>query len=72
MILNCVFQVYNAVLVLLVQATSCVDLQGLNDSAGTFRWYYDGRVACYSNTGKLDGRWQIAAACFVAVSIFLF
>jgi hypothetical protein len=66
--LNFVLQVYNAVLVLLVQATSCLDLQDLNDSAGTFRWYYDGRVLCYSNNGKLDGRWQIAASFFVAVS----
>jgi|LauGreSuBDMM15SN_2_FD.fasta_scaffold270300_1 hypothetical protein len=64
-------QVYNAVLVLLVHASSCVNLEGFNESVDTLRWFYDGRVVCFSNSGKLDGQWQIAAAVFVAVSCIL-
>ncbi len=55
-------------LVLLVNASSCVTLEGFDDAGGTSRWFYDGRVACFTDRGKLDGRWQIAAAVFVAVS----
>jgi hypothetical protein len=69
--LKILLQVYNAVLVLLVHATSCVNLEGFNESVDTLRWYYDGRVVCFSNNGKLDGRWQIAAVVFVAVSCLL-
>ena len=61
-------QVYNAVLVLLVNASSCVTLEGFDDAGGTSRWFYDGRVSCFTYRGKFDGRWQIAAAVFVAVS----
>ena len=43
-------------------------LEGFDDAGGTSRWFYDGRVACFTDRGKLDGRWQIAAAVFVAVS----
>jgi hypothetical protein len=55
---------YSALLSLLVQCTTCININGLEidgHPSVELRWFYDGRVACFSDLGKLPGRWQIAA-----------
>jgi hypothetical protein len=58
---------FSAVASLLMQGTACIRLSGLLDVSNEFRWIYDGRVACFSDSGELPGRWQVAAAIGVAV-----
>jgi hypothetical protein len=58
---------FNAVAILLMQGTACFRLDGFPDAAGKLRWIYDGRVACFSNDGDFQGRWQIASAFGVAI-----
>ncbi len=55
---------YSALLSLLVQCTTCVNIKGLEidgHPSAELRWFYDGRVACFSDSGKLPGLWQVAA-----------
>jgi hypothetical protein len=55
---------YSALLSLLVQCTTCINIKGLEidgHPSVELRWFYDGRVACFSDMGKLSGLWQIAA-----------
>jgi hypothetical protein len=52
---------YSALLSLMIQCTTCITLPGYRDQGNDLRWYYDGRVACFSDAGELPGRWQIAA-----------
>ena len=55
---------YSALLSLLVQCTTCINIKGLEidgHPSVELRWFYDGRVVCFSDSGKLPGRWQIAA-----------
>jgi len=52
---------------LMMQGTACVRLEGLFDAADDLRWIYDGRVACFSDSGELPGRWQVASAIGVVV-----
>jgi hypothetical protein len=55
---------YSALLSLLVQCTTCINIKGLEidgQSSVELRWFYDGRVACFSDSGTLPGLWQIAA-----------
>jgi hypothetical protein len=61
---------FSALASLLMQGTACVRLEGLFDAADDLRWIYDGRVACFSDSGELSGRWQVASAIgIVAVMI---
>ena len=66
---NLMPQVYSAMLLLLVRSTSCVTLNDYDDQAGVNRWYFDGRVVCFTE-GTFDGRWQIVSAVFAAVCDF--
>jgi hypothetical protein len=55
---------YSALLSLLVQCTTCINIKGLKidgQLSVELRWFYDGRVACFSDSGTLPGLWQIAA-----------
>jgi hypothetical protein len=58
---------FSALASLMMQGTACVRLEGLFDAADDLRWIYDGRVACFSDSGELPGRWQIASAIGVVV-----
>jgi hypothetical protein len=58
---------FSAVATLMMQGTSCIQLDGMADSNIGGNWIYDGRVACYSNSGIVSGRWQVASAIGVAV-----
>ncbi len=60
---------FSALSVLMMQGTACFHLDGLLDAAGERRWIYDGRVACFSNSGVLPGEWQAASAIGVAVML---
>jgi hypothetical protein len=53
---------FSAVASLMMQGTACVRLTGLFDATDELRWIYDGRVACFSDSGDLPGRWQVAPA----------
>jgi hypothetical protein len=53
---------FSAVATLMMQGTSCVNLDGLMGSNLGGYWIYDGRVACFSNAGL----WQVASAFGVA------
>ena len=49
---------------LMIQFTTCVTVQGLQtdgNALAELRWFYDGRIACFSNSGERAGQWQIAA-----------
>jgi hypothetical protein len=55
---------YSALLSLMIQCTTCVTVGGYqveNSALSEVRWFYDGRVACFSDAGERSGRWQIAA-----------
>jgi hypothetical protein len=55
---------YSALLSLLVQCTTCINIKGLEidgHPSVELRWFYDGRVACFSDSGTSPGSWQIAA-----------
>jgi hypothetical protein len=58
---------FNAVAILMMQGTTCFQLNGFPDAAGSRRWMYDGRVVCFSNDGEFPGRWQIASAFGVSI-----
>jgi hypothetical protein len=58
---------FSAMASLMMQGTACVRLEGLFDAADDLRWIYDGRVACFSDSGELPGRWQLASAFGVVV-----
>jgi hypothetical protein len=59
---------FSAVTSLLMKGTACIRLNGyVNGADDTTRWIYDGRVACFSDSGDLPGQWQIASAFGVAV-----
>jgi hypothetical protein len=51
---------YSAILSLLVQCTTCVKMNGFpSDTASSdIRWFYDGRVVCFSDSGEQSGLWQ--------------
>lgn len=57
---------FSAVATLMMQGTSCVNLDGLMNSNIGGNWIYDGRVACFSNSGDVSGLWQVASAFGVA------
>jgi hypothetical protein len=57
---------YSAVFSLMVQCTTCVTLPGYQER-GEVRWFYDGRVVCFSDVGERSGLWQIAASVAVVV-----
>lgn len=61
---------FNAIAILMMQGTSCFQLNGFSDAAGSRRWIYDGRVVCFSNAGEISGQWQVASALGVAI-VFL-
>jgi hypothetical protein len=53
---------YSAILSLLVQCTTCVRVEGLQtDASSDIRWFYDGRVVCFSDSGEQPGHWQFWA-----------
>jgi hypothetical protein len=54
---------YSAILSLLVQGTTCVNVEGLQSDASlsNIRWFYDGRVVCFSDSGEQPGLWQFWA-----------
>jgi hypothetical protein len=55
---------YSAVLSLMIQCTTCVEMKGYQDQGvelPQLRWFYDGRVVCFSDSGEQPGGWQIAA-----------
>jgi hypothetical protein len=55
---------YSALLSLMVQCTTCVRIQGLESQGKALpelRWFYDGRIVCFSDSGERSGMWQIAA-----------
>ena len=54
---------YSAILSLLVQCTTCVNVEGFqSDTASSvIRWFYDGRVVCFSDSGEQPGFWQFWA-----------
>jgi hypothetical protein len=58
---------FSAVVSLLMKGTACFRLNGYVNAADDRRWIYDGRVACFSDSGDLPGRWQVASAFGVAV-----
>jgi hypothetical protein len=58
---------FSALSALMMQGTACFFLDGLRDAAGSRRWIYDGRVACFSNNGDMLGQWQVASAVGVAL-----
>jgi len=48
----------------MIQCTTCVEIKGYQDQGVALpqlRWFYDGRVVCFSDTGEQPGGWQIAA-----------
>ncbi len=55
---------------LMLHGTQCISLPGINAPGGDDRWLYDGRVACFSNEGEIQGGWQIAPA-FGIVAAFV-
>ena len=58
---------FSALSTLMMQGTACFYLNGLYEAAEERRWIYDGRVACFSNSGDFPGKWQLASAIGVAV-----
>jgi hypothetical protein len=61
---------YSALLSLMIQCTTCVTIGGYQVEGSALpevRWFYDGRVACFSDAGEQSGRWQIAALIAVVV-----
>jgi len=68
-ILKWLISCFNAVAILLMQGTACIQLSGFPDAAGTLRWIYDGRVVCFSDDGDLPGSWQAASAIGVAFAL---
>jgi hypothetical protein len=65
---------YSAFMTLMIQFTTCVTVQGLRADDGSalaeLRWFYDGRIACFSDSGERAGQWQIAAlVAVVALTI---
>lgn len=53
---------FSAVASLMMQGTSCIRLTGLLEAEDELRWIYDGRVACFFDSGELPGRWQVLPA----------
>jgi len=65
---------YSALLSLMVQCTTCVsikDMQVDGNPTPALRWFYDGRVACFSDSGEISGTWQIAAVIGVVLLAML-
>jgi hypothetical protein len=65
---------FSAVLSLMIQCTTCVTLVGYQDQASALpelRWFYDGRVVCFSDSGEHPGNWQIAAIFAVVTLIIM-
>jgi hypothetical protein len=65
---------YSALLSLMVQCTTCVsitDIQIDGRASPELRWFYDGRVACFSDLGEVSGTWQIAAVIGVVLLAML-
>jgi hypothetical protein len=60
---------FSAVASLMMQGTACVRLNGLLDAADGLRWFYDGRVVCFSDSGEFSGLWQIVPAIGVALAL---
>jgi hypothetical protein len=61
---------YSALLALMIQLTTCVSIQGYQDNGralAELRWFYDGRIACFSDDGERPGQWQIAALIAVVI-----
>jgi hypothetical protein len=58
---------FSATTTLMMQGTACYRLNGFRDADDHLRWIYDGRVACFSDSGDLPGRWQVAPAFGVAL-----
>jgi hypothetical protein len=61
---------YSALASMFMQGTACFHLKGLQSSSGSWRWLYDGEVACFSDAGNRRGSWQFAAA-FGVVVVFI-
>jgi hypothetical protein len=58
----------------MVQCTTCVsitDIQIDGRASPELRWFYDGRVACFSDLGEVSGTWQIAAVIGVVLLAML-
>jgi hypothetical protein len=62
---------FSAAVALMMQGTACVRLNGFLDADDDLRWIYDGRVACFSDSGDFPGQWQIAPAWGVALFFLL-
>jgi hypothetical protein len=60
---------FSAVATLMMQGTACIRLYGLFDPADELRWIYDGRVACFSDSGELPGLWQVAPVIGVVLAL---
>jgi hypothetical protein len=58
---------FSAMTTLMMQGTACYRLNDFRDADDHLRWIYDGRVACFSDSGDLPGRWQVAPAFGVAL-----
>jgi hypothetical protein len=43
----------------------------LQAPGGELRWLSDGRVACFSNDGEVQGRWQYAPAFGIVIALLL-
>ncbi len=68
-LLKWVITCFSALSSLAMQGTACYRLNGFLDAADDLRWIYDGRVACFADSGDFPGRWQIAAAFGVALFV---
>jgi hypothetical protein len=58
----------------MIQCTTCVTLPGYQDrgvALAQLRWFYDGRVVCFSDLGEQSGLWQIAALVAVVVLVVM-
>jgi hypothetical protein len=65
---------FSAVASFMMQGTACIRLTDLPGAENELRWIYDGRVACFSDSGELPGLWQVAPAigvAFVLVAPFM-
>ena len=51
---------YSAFMTLMIQCTTCVRVPGLKADDGSalaeLRWFYDGRMACFSDSGEMAER----------------
>jgi hypothetical protein len=67
--LKWVITCFSALGTLMMQGTACYRLNGFLDADADLRWIYDGRVACFLDSGEFPGRWQIASAFGVALVV---